>query len=317
MSVNSLLADFLKSYVEPDVERDRIKEAHIEIRNMVEELLGDVHENSFVMGSYKRHTLIRRLSDDEKYDVDVMFVLNEDEDLDGLLDTMEIVAESITDQVDEIESYRRQKVSVGLRYKDSFSIDMVPSQLNDDGTYNIYDSRERKKVKTNPLMHIEVISTLNGERNELLKPLIKLVKRWKQENAIKTLKSFHLEMLAVKIFNEADIPNLAEGLKTYFNEAKGLTEKGTKIIDPVGGHDIAGYLDSDEDPQRSNAVEALSIAAESLNDSLRHEAENDVTLSTRALGRIYSEFKDEDDEAISQAIGASLAESSVPRPWSN
>jgi hypothetical protein len=284
---------------------------------MVEELLGNVHENSFVMGSYKRHTLVRRLSEDEKYDVDVLFVLNEEEDLEGLLDTMEIVAESIADQVDEIASYRRQKVSVGLQYKDNFCIDMVPGQLNDDGTFNIFDSREQIPVKTNPLLHIEVISTLNIKHGELLKPLIKLVKRWKQENAIKTLKSFHLEMLAVTIFNETGIPNLADGLKTFFNEAKRITENNVKIIDPVGGHDISGYLDSSDEPQRANAVTALSVAAESLNDALNEEVAGNEALSNRALGRIYSEFKNDDDETISQAIGASLAESSAPRPWSN
>lgn len=317
MSVNSLLTDFLKAHVEPDVERDRIKEAHTEVRAMVEDLLGEVLDTSFVMGSYKRHTLVRRLSDDEKYDVDVMFVLNEDEDLDGLLNTMAIAAESIVDQVDDIESFRIQKVSVGLRYSDNFSIDMVPGQLNNDGTFSIYDSREQKRVKTNPLKHIEVISNLNMERAELLKPLIKLVKRWKQENAIKTLKSFHLEMLAVKIFEETEIPNLAEGLKYYFNEARRLTANSVAILDPVGRHDISAYLDSVDNPQRSQAVEALSLAAESLNDSLKEEENGNEDLSTRSLGRIYAIFRDENDEIISKELGGSLAGSGAPRPWSN
>ncbi len=315
MSLNSLLIDFLSNKVEPDIERDRIKEAHIEIRAMVEELLEDAYEASFVMGSYKRHTLTRRLTDDEKYDVDVMFVLNEDEDLSGLLDTMEIVAQSIVDQVDEIESYRRQKVSIGLRYKDNFSIDMVPSQLNDDGTYNIYDDREQKEVKTNPLKHVETISALNAKRNNLLVPLIKLAKRWKQENAPKMMKSFHLEMLAVHIFDANEIPNLRDGLKLFFNEAKRLTEDNVKIIDPVGGHDISAYLDSEDNPQRTNAVEALSIAADAMNDAVTQESESEP-LMLRAVGRIYSNFKNDNDETKSQNIRTSLEESNAPRPWS-
>lgn len=315
MSLNSLLSDFLSDKVEPDIERDRIKDAHIEIRAMVEELLEDVYETSFVMGSYKRHTLTRRLSDDEKYDVDVMLVLNEDEDLSGLLDTMEIVAQSIVDQVDEIESYRRQKVSIGLRYKDNFSIDMVPSQLNDDGTYNIYDDREQKEVKTNPLKHVETISALNANRNNLLVPLIKLAKRWKQENAPKMMKSFHLEMLAVQIFNENEIPNLRDGLKLFFSEAKRLTDDKAKIIDPVGGHDISAYLDSEDNPQRDNAVDALSIAADAMSDALEQESNNE-TLMLRAVGRIYSDFKNETDTAKSQGISSALEESNAPRPWS-
>jgi len=316
MGVNSQLTDFLKTHVEPDTERERIKEAHTEVRGMVEDLLGEVLDTSFVMGSYKRHTLVRRLSDDEKYDVDVMFVLNEDEDLEGLLNTMAVAAESIVDQVEEIESFRIQKVSVGLRYKDNFSIDMVPGQLNDDGTFSIYDSREQKKVKTNPLKHIEVISNLNKDRGELLKPLIKLVKRWKQENAISTLKSFHLEMLAVKVFEETEITSLAEGLKQYFNEAKRITENSVKIIDPVGGHDISGYLDNPENPQRQEAVAALSLAAESLNDALREEGNGNTELATRSLGRIYAPFRKSEDDEISQTLGVTLAGSSAPRPWS-
>lgn len=317
MGVNSQLTDFLKAHVEPDAERERIKEAHTEVREMVEDLLGEVLDTSFVMGSYKRHTLVKRLSDDEKYDVDVMFVLNEDEELEGLLKTMAVAAESIVDQVDEIESFRIQKVSVGLRYKDNFSIDMVPGQLNEDGTFSIYDSREQKKVKTNPLKHIEVISNLNIARGELLKPLIKLVKRWKQENAISTLKSFHLEMLAVKVFEDTEVASLGEGLKLYFNEAKRITENGVKITDPIGGHDISGYLDNPENPQRREATEALSLAAESLNDALREEDNGNTELATRSLGRIYAPFRKAEDDTISQQLGATLAGSNAPRPWSN
>lgn len=317
MSVNSQLTNFLKTHIEPDTERERIKQAHTEVRAMVEDLLGEVLDASFVMGSYKRHTLIRRLSETEKYDVDVMFVLNEDEDLDGLLNTMAIVAESIVDQVDDIDSYRIQKVSVGLRYNDNFSIDMVPGQLNDDGTFSIYDSREQKQVKTNPLSHIEVISNLNIERGELLKPLIKLAKRWKQENAISTLKSFHLEMLAVAIFTKTEIQSIAEGLMHFFNEAKRITENSIPIVDPVGGHDISAYLDNPDNPQRKEAVSALSIAAEALNDALREEAQDNTEISTRSLGRIYEHFRDSNDETISRGLRSTLSNENTPRPWSN
>jgi hypothetical protein len=316
MSLHTQLKDFLANEVEPNLEREHIKEVHREVREMAKDLLGDILISSFVMGSYKRHTLIRRSDPSKKYDVDVMFVLDEKEELESLLDTMEVIAASMVDQVEGIKSYRRQRVSVGLIYDDNFSIDMVPGVANEDDTYNIFDSREAKLIKTDPMKHVSIISDLNAKNSELFVPLIKLIKRWKQENADQTMKSFHLEMLAVQIFETTTIPDLTAGLKKFFSEATVLTASSASITDPVGGHDISSYLDSFDNPQRDNAVAALEKASTALDDAVRHESESEDRLAERALGRIYSHFRTSADSSASAAISSGLAASNAPKPWS-
>ncbi|MGB4758482.1 MAG: hypothetical protein WBP26_00315 [Candidatus Saccharimonadales bacterium] len=316
MSLHTKLVSFLADEVEPSLERERIKDAHREVRDMAKEILEDVLINSFVMGSYKRHTLVRRLDASKKYDVDVMFVLDEKEELESMLDTMEAVASSIADQIDGIVEYRRQRVSVGLIYDDNFSIDMVPGVANNDGTYNIFDSRELKPVKTDPLKHVSIISGLNSKNSDLFIPLIKLVKRWKQENASEVLKSFHLEMLAVKIFENAEISDLTSALKKFFNEAHQLTSAHATINDPVGGHDIASYLDSTDNPQRAAAITALNKASAAMDDAVKHENDEDDRLAERAIGRLYSYFKTDADDNTAASISSGLAASNAPKPWS-
>lgn len=316
MSLHTKLASFLADEVEPSLERERIKDAHREVRDMAKEILENVLIKSFVMGSYKRHTLIRRLDASKKYDVDVMFVLDEKEELESMLDTMEAVASSIADQIDGITEYRRQRVSVGLIYDDNFCIDLVPGIANDDDTYNIFDSRELKPMKTDPLKHVSIISELNGKNSDLFVPLIKLAKRWKQENANDIMKSFHLEMLAVKIFEQAEISDLTSALKKFFNEAAQLTEANASIIDPVGGHDIASYLDSTDNPQRAAAITALNKASAAMDDAVKHENDDDDRLAERAVGRLYNYFKTEADDNTAASISSGLAASNAPKPWS-
>lgn len=315
MSLHGRLQDFLANEIAPHLERERIKEAHHEVRAMTRDILENVLVTSFVMGSYKRHTLIRRLSEGEKYDVDVMFVLNEEERLDTVLDTMESVAISLTDQIEDVVSYRRQRVSIGLIYNDNFSIDMVPGLLNEDGTYTIFDGREGNPVRTNPLKHIEVISGLNAANDGLFVPLIKLAKRWKQENEV-SMKSFHIEMLAAKIFSDTQITDLTGALKKFFNEALTITANSTPIIDPVGGHDIAGYLDNPNNPQRTAAITALDKASTALDDAVRHENSEDDRLAERAMGRLYAYFQTKTDATTSATISTGLAASGAPKPWS-
>lgn len=318
MSMHDSLQTFLTDKIEPNLQRKRTKSAHRQVRDLVGEKLGDKLITDFVMGSYKRHTMTRRLKPDSKYDVDVMFVLNEDHELEELLNTMEEVAKEIVAEIDDIEEYRRQRVSIGLRYKDNFSIDLVPGVPADDGCYTLHDSKELKPVTTDPLRHIEFIKTVNIARGKALKPLIKLIKRWAQEVALEAdhgvFKSFHLEMLAAQLFEDREFSDYLDGLNQFFTEAYRITNASEKVLDPVGGGDISSYLDKPENPRRQEAIDALKKAKDAVADAVRHEADDEARLARRAMGRIYDHFNTESGTAA--AISSGLASSNAPKPWS-
>lgn len=318
MSMHDSLQTFLTDKIEPNFQRAHTKKAHRHIRDLVGEKLGDKLVTDFVMGSYRRHTLTRRLKPTSKYDVDVLFVLHEDHELEELLNTMEDVAKEIVEEVEDIEEYRRQKVSIGLRYKDNFSIDLVPAVAADDGNYTLYDSSELKPVSTNPLRHHEFIKTVNIARDKQLKPLIKLIKRWAQEVALEAdhgvFKSFHLEMMAAQLFEDQEFTDYLDGLNQFFAEAYRITNNSVKVVDPVGGGDIASYLDNPDNPRRQDAIGALKKAKDAVADAVRHEGDGDARLAKRAMGRIYDHFNTESSTAAT--ISSTLISSNAPKPYS-
>jgi hypothetical protein len=318
LSMHDSLQTFLTDKIEPNFQRMHTKKAHLHIRGLVGEKLGDKLVTDFVMGSYRRHTLTRRLKPTSKYDVDVLFVLQEDHELEELLNTMEDVAKEIVDEVEDIKEYRRQKVSIGLRYKDNFSIDLVPAVAADDGNYILYDSAELKPISTNPLRHHEFIKTVNIARNKQLKPLIKLIKRWAQEVALEAdhgvFKSFHLEMMAAQLFEDQEFSDYLDGLNQFFAEAYRITKDSVKVVDPVGGGDIASYLDSPDNPRRQEAIDALKKAKDAVADVVRHEDDGDTRLAKRAMGRIYEHFNT--DSSTAATISSTLISSNAPKPWS-
>ena len=314
--LNDKLTSFLSEKIEPRLQRKKIKNAQTIVREIVAEHLAEHLEQDFLMGSYSRHTLIRKQKEDAKYDVDIMFILAVGEDLESLLDLMEPVARELVEKIDDAKSYRRQKVSIGLLYDDDFSIDMVPGLRNEEGDgYIIYDRYNLQSIHTDPQKHNAIISDLNSKKKELLIPLIKLIKRWKQERASDTLKSFHLEMLASNIFQDAELPSLLEGLSVFFKGAYTQIQSKKALIDPVGRHDISEYLDALDNPQRENAIRLLKIARDAVEDAVTHEQNDDSKLANRAMGRIYEYFSNTKEDLAAQAISSTLISNNAPKPW--
>ena len=315
LDLESGLKKFLEDKIEPRLQRKRIKNAKNIVGKSVAKKLEEDLVKRFLMGSYKRHTLIRKSSDASKYDVDYMFVLDDTFKPESMLDKIEEIAAELVKEINDIKKYRRQKVSIGLWYDDDFSIDMVPSVGTSDGNYIIYDSHNQQEIRTNPKKHNKIVSELNHKNKELLVPLIKLIKRWKQENADEILKSFHLEMLTVEVFRQKDLTNLLKGLSKFFEEAYKHIEDEKELTDPIGGHDISGYLDDKDNPQRKNAIKELLKAKNAVEDAINHEQKEEYDLARRAMGRIFSYFATSHDKKLAKTILPSLA--SAPKPWAN
>lgn len=319
MDISQNLDDFLTEKVEPNYEKKKIEKENNSIRTKLQEKLGDDLVSDFLMGSYVRNTLTRRINKDDKYDVDIMIVFDDEKyseyDLDQLLQKTEDVCNEIKSDRKEIIEVRKQKVSVGLLYDSNFKIDIVPAVELEDEVYTIYDSRNQIAIETNPKQHNENLSKTNKENDMKLVPLIKLIKRWKEENYPELFKSFHLESLAIKIFRNIKVKNYAEGLENFFKEATKSTKDSDQIEDIVNPqNDISSYLD--DEGRREEAFEALEKGLVDIEEAIKYQDE-DETQSKRALGRMYDHFKSRNDKTKSKKISSAYDLTKQPSSWSN
>lgn len=292
MKSHILLQDFLYEEVEPRIERERIQLEHTRVRELLDEYIGDQIKTHFLMGSYSRHILIRKRKDEEKYDVDIMVVfkstLYSDEDLPKLLqltyETCLLIKDRINKEEEQnfIEEVRIQKTSIGIRYVDNFCIDLVPAlEIEKSDNYLIYDRFSGEKVVTNPEIHSNLLTEANKSGN--LVPLIKLIKRWKQEKCHDIFKSFHLMLLATQYFSTKEIVTYSEALSDFFSYSYDVTVKGTPVLDPANSkNDVSSYLDKEN--IRYQASQMLKNALDAVNNAILYEQKDDIK---RVKGYLY------------------------------
>jgi len=233
-----------------DDERAFIEEKQNALREKLREKLP--LQDDFLTGSYKRHTIIKPKDDGEKFDVDVFVAFDngdyEDTDLSDLRKIVigalhEINAENPDLGITAIDEEQRR--SVGVEFGNNFQIDIVPSiQIEVDKLYKIFDRHTLEAVRSNPKLHGELLSKANENNGGLLVPLIKILKGWKREKC-DYVKSFHIELMAVKIFTGKSIESIPSGLAVFFESASGYFEKAG-LKDPANDEMLIDeYLDND------------------------------------------------------------------------
>jgi hypothetical protein len=219
---------------------------------------------SFLTGSYRRHTLITPL---READVDIMIVLDRDYRRRGARAVLELVKSALH------ETYPSSRISrngqaVTITFAD-FTVDVVPAFATrwweDDG-WDICNSGDDTWIRTNPGKHIELSSKINQRTGGLLVPAVKMLKAWNR-NAGRPLRSFHLEVLAWKVFDPGWLaawfgPGVGmgsdpENVGRFFAEAPDRLRR--KLRDPARGEgDLGGYL---TDRAREDALSKLATAA--------------------------------------------------------
>lgn len=191
--------------------------------------------DSFLTGSYRRSTLIAPL---KQADIDIVVVLASEYHNSGATNVLNKVKAALD------KKYKTPKVSrngqaVTITFKD-FVVDVVPAFYRSGGGYLICDSGPNKWIPTNPKQHIDISSTHNKTHNGDLVPLIKMLKAWNRQ-IDRHFRSFHLEVLAWKIFDGITISNPWSGVRYFFDKAQPLIP--VKLPDPVGhSPDVASYL---------------------------------------------------------------------------
>lgn len=141
----------------------------------------DIIIDSFLSGSYAKHTAIRPVLHDKKRDVDIIIVTN----YDSSKNSSDVIKE-LCDTLKEKSLYKNaemQSHSVGLELN-GICIDVVPviehESYND--VYYIGSSEDGSWVITDPKRHKKWSTDVNKNNSNEYKPLVKIFKWWRKTN---------------------------------------------------------------------------------------------------------------------------------------
>ena len=194
MELASDFRSFLSSIQPGDFDIADAKAAHEKVRDQLrtDEELKDAHKETFLSGSYARHTAINDIND-----VDVICVL----DLDRTKTEPEIVLVWLQAILNKYYSeVRAQGRSVGAKATKGVWLDIVPSTLvaADDGPLWIPDRDAKQWVQTHPKGQIAAGVSMNKITDGYFIHTVKLLKAWRDRLPTEScrLKSYILETLA-------------------------------------------------------------------------------------------------------------------------
>ena len=233
-----------------------------------------IHVDTFLSGSYAKHTSIRPTSKGKKRDVDIIVVTSYE-----MTDDSKKVISELKDVLIQNANYNSatiQSHSVGIEMG-GLSIDVVPviSDQDDEEVYYIGDSNTGEWTKTDPKGHKVWSTTVNKEHNKKYKPLVKIFKWWRQTNCpedIKYPKGITLEKiiadnlgdssLGTEDFLIATMQNIVAAYKEDYADA-GVNPTISDPSEKIEGNDLlAGYSTTDF----SNFIDKLSEHVSMLND---------------------------------------------------
>lgn len=216
-----------------------------------------VHKDTFLSGSYAKHTSIRPSKNDKKRDVDIIVVTAHSSS-----DDSSKVIEELRDALIQSKTYEMAEIqhhSVGIDLS-QVSVDVVPviQDTNDDQLYYIGDSDVGGWTKTDPKGHKAWSTTINQDNNNEYKPLVKIFKWWRRTNCpddIKYPKGITLEKLiadnlgdssaSTEVFLIETMENIVSAYKETYADVgmvPWLEDPSEKI---QGNNLLAGYTPND------------------------------------------------------------------------
>lgn len=219
--------------------------------------------DSFLTGSYRRSTMIAPL---KEADIDIFIILStkhyEANGQKKLLDDVKAVLKKRYKTPDI--SPNGQAVTITF---DDFRVDVVPGFNRQGGGYLIPDTQRMRWIETDPKRHVQIWTERNKQHNGDLVPMIKILKTWNKSRSI--VRSFHLEVLALSVFNGIRIDDFSSGSRFFFDKAREKIKP--KLPDPAGySDDVASHVNTETqytdiisrlDWAYSQAAEAERLAA--------------------------------------------------------
>lgn len=171
----------------------------------------------FLNGSYERDTIIKPLDD-----IDLFAVIDQtDYEENGQDPNPQSVLTKFKNYLNGLNDYKgkvkqdRPCVTVFLSDK---NFDILPSLRKADALY-IPNEDLTGWIFTDPKTHTDSLNRVNKNRNYKVKAIVKAVKQWKRDNC-QSIPSFHIEEIAISVFNLYDFTNLEEGIRLWFENAE-------------------------------------------------------------------------------------------------
>jgi len=211
---------FIDAITVTDRQEDNIKGS---VGNLTSTLKADESDldvrDVFTNGSYERDTIIRPLND-----IDLFAVLDRDawKDKYGNLPSPQSVLTRIKDYLNSTNDYKdkakqsRPCVTVELSDKD---FDILPSFAEIGGGYSIPNYDLTGWTYSFPEQLTTHLDQVHRQRNYRVKQVIKAVKCWNREND-KIIASYHVEEVAINIYQLNNFQNFEEAIRLWFNNAE-------------------------------------------------------------------------------------------------
>ena len=239
--------------------------------------------DSFLTGSYSRHTMIAPL---KEADIDVFVVLDpsyyQKDGQANLIDKLKRVLKKTYPQTSGIS---RNGQAVTIQFTDII-VDVVPAFYRKTGGYLIPNSVGQTWISTDSKKHIEIMTSANKAHNGDLVPLIKMIKAWNR-NINRYFNSFHLEVLALQIFDEVTISDFPSAMRYFFYKGRNLITKENP--DPAGYGGNVGYYLNTEDKINA-AVSRFTTAYNRALKAERYESDGDTVLAIEEWKKIFGNY---------------------------
>ncbi len=264
---------------------------HIQKKNDVKEALENEYGSNvyapFNSGSYAKNTAINT-----KFDFDLVSPFKRNAF--GTNGTLKVMYEAVYDflynKYKGDAEVRKQKVSIGLEFYadsdgDKIKIDVVPGrelnqdQYKDDENLNLYVyykygniAADSERIKTNVQSQISNIRDRANKEKDSIRKIIRLLKVWKNTKGNNPTKSFFLELVTIKAFDNSDVTgNLWDKLKAVMEYIKdNVTYDGFTLKDPGNSsNDLADTLTYSEKQQLANDMKNMLDRIEENDENIK------------------------------------------------
>lgn len=185
----------------------------------------DVYENSYLSGSYAKHTFIRPKKDSDGCDIDIVVETDNstgDEPYAVLLELKNAICERTCYQDARIQDH-----SVGIEMA-NFHLDVVLLAKDQYGLLYIGSSNDGSWARTEPKQHVSWSADVNRDFNGDYKPLVKILKWWRRENCpvgVKFPKGIMLEKMIADNLPDAGLLIEERVMQTMANLASAYSEE--------------------------------------------------------------------------------------------
>lgn len=258
------------------------KEKNTEVKEALQKNYGEKIYSPFNSGSYAKNTAMNL-----KFDFDMVtpFKRNAFGSNGTLKEMYEDVFDFLYEKYKDVAEVRKQKVSIGIEFHtdedgDIVKIDVVPGrELSQDKynetedlnlyVYNKYGVIEAgsERIKTNVKAQINNIKDRAEKEKDSIRKIIRLLKVWKNTKLSSPAKSFFLELITIKAFDNKDISgNLWDKLETVLEYIRDeVTKDGFTLKDP--GNSNNDLIDTLTTFDRQNLSDDMKLILERIEDN--------------------------------------------------